>query len=161
MNGSGQNDLSAVRSFGWTNLSLTKFSQFSDSGTVEWRIGKGFGDWYERKGSVRNAIWVEAVELMGILFYFFRKFGTEVSKFFFVSRVSSLEAVGFGSTAMAVDAALLGAWGVLLVLKSYFQVLTLVVGDWKGAVLYSIFAKLANLSSIGTSGKGENHFQSS
>ena len=52
----GQYDLSAVRSFGWTNLSLTKFSQFSDSGTVEWRIGKGFGDWYERKGLVRKAI---------------------------------------------------------------------------------------------------------
>ena len=100
---------------------------------------------------------------MGILFYFFRKFGTEVSKIiiFFVSRVSSLEAVGFGSIAMAVDAALLGAWGVLLVLKGYFQDLTLIVGDWKGAVLYSIFAKLANLWSIGTSEMGENHFQSS
>ena len=99
---------------------------------------------------------------MGILFYFFRKLGTEVSKIiFFVSRVSSLEAVGFGSIAMAVDAALLGAWGVLFVLKGYFQDLTLLVGDWKGAVLYSIFAKLANLWSIGTSEKGENHFQSS
>ena len=114
MNGSGQYDLSAVRSFDWTNLSLTKFSQFSESGTVEWRIGKGFGDWCERKGLVRKAIWIKAVELMGVLFYLFRKFGTEVSKFFFVSRVSSLEVVGFGSTAMAVDAALLGAWGVLL-----------------------------------------------
>ena len=118
MNGSGQYGVSAVRYFDWTNLSLTKFSQFSDSGTVEWRIGKGFGDWYERKGLVRKAFWIKAVELMGILFYFFSKFGTEVSNFFLVSRVSSLEAVGFGSTAMAVDAALLEAWGVLLVLKS-------------------------------------------
>ena len=39
---------------------------------------------------------------------------------------------------MAVDAALLGALGVLLVLKSYFQVLTWVIGDWRGTVLYSI-----------------------
>ena len=87
MNGSGQYGVSAVRSFDSTNLSLTKFSQFSDSGTVEWRIGKGFGDWYERKGLVRKAIWIKAVELMGILFYFFSKFGTEVSKFFFCQQI--------------------------------------------------------------------------
>ena len=99
---------------------------------------------------------------MGILFYFFRKFGTEVSKIiFFCQQGEFFGGRGFGSTAMAVDAALLGAWGVLLVLKGYFQAPTLVVGDWKGAVLYSIFAKLANLSSIGTSEKGEIHFQSS
>ena len=121
MNGSGQYDLIAVRSLDWTNLSLTKFSQLSDSGTVEWRIGKGFGDWYERKGLVRKAIWVKAVKLMGIQFYFFSKFGTEVSKFFFVSRVSSLEAVGFGSTAMAVDAALLRAWGGAPCIEEFFS----------------------------------------
>ena len=86
MNGSGQYGVSAVRSFDWTNLLLTKSSQFSDSGTVEWRIGKGFGDWYERKGLVRKAICIKAVELMGILFYFFSKFGIEVSKFFFVRK---------------------------------------------------------------------------
>ena len=82
MNGSGQYGLSAVRSFDWTNLSLTKFSQLSDSGTVEWRIGKGFGDWYERKNLVRKAIWIKAVELMGIQFYFFSKFCTKVSNLF-------------------------------------------------------------------------------
>ena len=111
MNGSGQYGLCAVRSFDWTNLSLTKFSQLSNSGTVEWRIGKGFGDWYGRKGLVRKAIWIKAVELMGLQFYFFSNFGTEVS---LISRVCFLEAVGFGSTAMAIDAALLEAWGCSL-----------------------------------------------
>ena len=128
MNGSGQYGLSAVRSFDWTNLSLTKFSQLSNSGTVEWRIGKGFGDWYGRKGLVRKAIWIKAVELMGLQFYFFSKFGTEVSNFF------GQQSVFFGGRRFweycyGSRCGSVGSVGVLLVLKSFFQVLTWVVGD--------------------------------
>ena len=77
---------------------------------------------------VRKVIWVRAVELMGLQSHFFSKFGTEVFNFFGQQSVF-LEAVGFGSTAMAANATLLGAWGMLFVFKSFFQVLTWVVGD--------------------------------
>ena len=135
MNGSGQYGLSAVRSFDWTNLSLTKFSQLSNSGTVEWRIGKGFGDWYGRKDLVRKAIWIKAVELMVLQFYFFSKFGTEVSIFFGQQSVffggRRLWEYCYGSRCGSV-----GSVGVLFVLKSYFLVLTWVVGTERG--LFSV-----------------------
>ena len=83
-------------------------------------IGTGLGDWYGRRRLVWKATLIEAVALMVLQFHFFSKFGTKVRNFF--GRLGiCLEVLSFGSTAMAVNATLLGAWGCFLCLRVMFK----------------------------------------